>query len=62
MNNIQDSKVELKNHRDKSGESTKVLVFCFLRGNHSNNLFLQVKEMYFSDANSTRSTQANKDR
>lgn len=47
-----------ENHRNKSGASTKVFRgFCFLRGNPANNVFLQVKEVYFSAANSTGSTQ-----
>lgn len=60
---IWDSTVEVKKHRHKSETSTKVLrVFCFLSGNHANNVFLQVKEVYFSAANSTSSTQIEKDK
>lgn len=54
---IWDRKVEVKNHRHKSGANTKVLeIFCFLRDNHANDVFLQVLDN-FSAANSTTNTQ-----
>lgn len=54
-----DGKVDMKiTEINQEGASTKMFGgFCFLRGNHANNVFLQVKEVHFSAANSTGSTQ-----